>query len=78
MLYTLVRRVLDLLALSLRSDASKDLEIVVLRHELTILRRQVGRPVGAENLIHACDQQVLHDMFDEVSDGPGDEDRPAE
>jgi hypothetical protein len=28
--------------LVLRSDRSKELEILVLRHELTILRRQVG------------------------------------
>ena len=44
MLYVLVRRVLDLLALRIRGDASKDLEILVLRHELAILRRQLNRP----------------------------------
>jgi len=43
-LYVVVRRVLTLLMLRLRSAASKDLEIVVLRHELEILRRQVRRP----------------------------------
>lgn len=43
-LYVLVRRALTLLALRFRSYASKDLEIVVLRHKLAILRRQVARP----------------------------------
>jgi len=43
LLYVLVRRVLTLLTLRFRSESSKDLEIVVLRHELAILRRQVGR-----------------------------------
>jgi hypothetical protein len=43
-LYLLGRRVLELTTLRFRSEPSKDLEIVVLRHELAILRRQVGRP----------------------------------
>jgi hypothetical protein len=32
------------LALLARGDATKDLEILVLRHQLTVLRRQVARP----------------------------------
>ena len=34
----------QLLALLGRGDASKDLEILVLRHQLSVLRRQVPRP----------------------------------
>jgi hypothetical protein len=44
-IYVAVRRVLQLLFLRFRSSASKDLEIVVLRHQLAVLRRQVKRPV---------------------------------
>jgi hypothetical protein len=37
-------RTVQLLALRGRSDAAKDLEILILRHQLTVLRRQVPRP----------------------------------
>jgi putative transposase len=37
-------RVLQLAALRFRSNEFKELEIVVLRHELAVLRRQVARP----------------------------------
>jgi len=43
LLYIVVRRVLTLLTFRFRSDASKDLEIVVLRHELAIVGRSVDR-----------------------------------
>ena len=42
--YVVLRRVLQLAALRVRSNEFKDLEIVVLRHELTILRRRTRRP----------------------------------
>jgi hypothetical protein len=44
MVYLLARRLLELAVLLGRSDASKEIEILVLRHELTVLRRQVPRP----------------------------------
>lgn len=48
LLYILTRRMLELVALRFHSGRSKDLEIVVLRHELAILRRQVARPELAD------------------------------
>ena len=43
-LYLVVCRLLALLVLLARGDRSKELELLVLRHELAILRRQAGRP----------------------------------
>jgi putative transposase len=42
--YWVVRRLFELLILFGRSERAKELEISVLRHELQVLRRQVGRP----------------------------------
>jgi hypothetical protein len=42
--YLTLCRSIQLLALLGRGDASKDLEILVLRHQLSVLRRQVPRP----------------------------------
>ena len=41
---TLYRLVIGLVGLAVRSGRSKDLEIIVLRHQVTVLRRQVDRP----------------------------------
>jgi putative transposase len=42
--YLTLCRSLQLLVLLARGDAAKDLEILVLRHQLAVLRRQVPRP----------------------------------
>jgi len=44
LLYLIVLRVFGWIALLARSRASKDAEILVLRHQLTVLRRQVAAP----------------------------------
>jgi putative transposase len=43
-LYVVVRRLLEFVVLLGRGDRAKEFEILVLRHELSILRRHVGRP----------------------------------
>lgn len=47
--YVVACRLLALVVLLARGDRSKELEILLLRHELSILRRQVGRPRLAEH-----------------------------
>ena len=41
LLYLLMTRLFAWVVLLARNDTSKDVEIVVLRHEITVLRRQV-------------------------------------
>jgi hypothetical protein len=40
----MLRRLFELVVLRLRSERSKELEILVLRHQLHVLQRQVSRP----------------------------------
>jgi putative transposase len=44
LVYLALRRLIELALLRRRSEEFKELEIVVLRHELAIVRRQVARP----------------------------------
>jgi hypothetical protein len=44
LVYLMLARVLSWLALLTRSDAAKDVEILVLRHEVAVLRRRNPRP----------------------------------
>ncbi|WP_433433115.1 helix-turn-helix domain-containing protein [Nonomuraea sp. CA-141351] len=44
LLYLIVLRTFSWIALLVRSQASKDAEILVLRHQLAVLRRQVAAP----------------------------------
>lgn len=44
LLYGLTRNTLGVMLLRIRGDAAKNIEIMVLRHQLMVLRRQVNRP----------------------------------
>jgi hypothetical protein len=44
LVYLAIRRVLSLMVLVLRSNESREIEILVLRHELELLRRHQPRP----------------------------------
>ena len=44
LVYLMARRLFELLVLWARTNASKDVELLVLRHEVSVLRRQVNRP----------------------------------
>jgi hypothetical protein len=59
--YVVFRRLLQLVALRIRSNDWKELEIVVLRHELAILRRQITRPAmtTVDRLFLAATSQLL-------------------
>jgi hypothetical protein len=54
LVYWALRRLIELIALAFKSSAAKEVEIVVLRHQLHVLRRQVGRP-----RLHDADRALL-------------------
>src|SRR5712692_5440342 len=59
--YWLLRRLLELLLLLARSEQRKEVEILLLRHELQVLRRQVARPQlrPADRVVLAALAQAL-------------------
>jgi hypothetical protein len=59
--YWVVRRLFEFLVLFGRSERAKEVELLVLRHELQVLRRQVGRPRlrSADRALLAALSQVL-------------------
>jgi hypothetical protein len=44
LVYLLLRQVLQMLTQLARDDGAKDVELLVLRHQVAVLRRQVSRP----------------------------------
>src|SRR4051794_35761534 len=61
LLYGLTRNTLSMLRLRVRGDAAKDVEILVLRHQLAVLRRQVNRPAlqPADRMLLAALSRML-------------------
>jgi hypothetical protein len=64
--YIVVCRLLELIVLVGRRERAKDLEILVLRHELSILRRQGGQPRFAPHdrlLLAALSRMLARDSW---------------
>lgn len=61
LLYWALRRLLELVVLRLRSERGKDIEILLLRHQLQVLGRQVSRPrlTQADRVLLAAFSRVL-------------------
>jgi hypothetical protein len=69
LVYLALCRSVELLALLTRGDAAKNLEILVLRHQLTVLQRQTSRPKlePADRALRAAISRVLHASVGPVS-----------
>jgi hypothetical protein len=57
LIYHMLRHLLGLLKVLLRSDLSKEVELLVLRHENQVLRRHVRGRVPAENHVRAGERR---------------------
>ena len=68
LLCLIVTRVSGCLALPGCGQASKDAEIMVLRHEVAVLRRRVTRPMpdGADRAVLAALARLLRRRYDAV------------
>ncbi|EIV95424.1 hypothetical protein FraQA3DRAFT_5247 [Frankia sp. QA3] len=61
LLYALTRNTLGLMLLRVRGDTAKEVELLVLRHQVAVLRRQVNRPTlePADRVILAALSRLL-------------------
>jgi hypothetical protein len=75
----LLRRFLHLVVLFGRGDRAKEIEIVVLRHQVAVLRRQVDRPDlnGGDRVLPAALSRLLPGHREQLLCHPGDVAEPA-